>query len=376
MNMTRRRKWLVGVFGTLLLSLGAGAIWLSHEEPCASSARVSSEDSHSENSMKAVLQRCYGSAELLSIEDVARPVPGPGQLLVKVRAASLNPLDWHYMRGEPYLVRLEAGIGLPKDPTFGVDFSGVVESVGPQVSHFHVGDAVFGARSGALAQYVLVREDRNVVVKPANVSFEQAAALPVAAVTALQALRNKAKMQSGQKVLVNGASGGVGTYAVQIARLLGASVTGVCSGRNAELVRSLGADRVIDYTREDFTRSTEKYDVIIDNVGSHGLLEYRRVLAPDGVVVIVGGPSDNRWIGPMTNFLKAPLLSLFVSQRVETILTDIKPEDLRQLATWMQDGKLVSVIGRQFSFAQTAQAITYLEQGRARGKVIVLVDPG
>ena len=234
--------------------------------------------------MKGWVHRCYGGPEILQFEELAKPVVEDESVIVKVRAASVNPLDWHTLRGKPYFMRMDAGIGAPTEVQLGVDFAGVVESVGKSVTKFKPGDEVFGARSGAFSEFVRVKESRNIVLKPASASFEQAASLPIAAITALQALRDKGQLKAGQKVLINGASGGVGTFAVQIAKALGAEVTGVCSGRNVELVRSLGADHVIDYTREDFTAGATKYDLIVDNVVTHSFSDYRRVLTDTGSI--------------------------------------------------------------------------------------------
>ncbi|HYL70103.1 MAG TPA: NAD(P)-dependent alcohol dehydrogenase [Candidatus Dormibacteraeota bacterium] len=324
--------------------------------------------------MKAMLHRCYGPPSVLTAESIEKPVPADDQLLVHVHAASVNPLDWHYLRGTPYLVRLEAGFGRPGEPRLGVDFAGTVEAVGKAVKRFKPGDDVFGGKFGAFAEYVVVREERAVVLKPANVSFEQAAAVPIAALTALQGLRDKGALQPGQKVLINGASGGVGTFAVQLAKVLGAEVTGVCSTRNVELVRSLGADHVIDYTREDFTRLGQRYDVIFDTVGNHPLLEYRKVMTAHGIFVIVGGPSSGNWIGPMSVPLKAVVLSPFVSQQFKPFLAELTPQDLKLVADLMQAGKVTSVIDRRYPLAELPAAIAYLEAGHARGKVIINID--
>ncbi len=227
--------------------------------------------------MKAIVYHNYGSPDVLRLEEIEKPVPNDNQVLVKVRAASVNPLDWHYMEGTPYIVRLiDSGLLKPKVTRLGVDFAGTVEAVGKNVTQFKPGEEVFGGKTGAFAEYVCVLADRAVVLKPATITFEQAASVPIAAITALQGLRDKGKVQPGQKVLINGASGGVGTFAVQIAKSFGADVTGVCSTRNEEMVRSIGADRVIDYTKEDFTKSGQRYDLILDNVGNHSLLECRR----------------------------------------------------------------------------------------------------
>jgi len=278
------------------------------------------------------------------------------------------------MEGRPYLVRMDRGFGRPENPRLGVDFAGTVEAVGRNVRRFKPGDQVFGAKLGAFAQYVAVPEQRAMVVKPDNVAFEQAAAVPIAAITALQALRDKGKIHAGQKVLINGASGGVGTFAVQIAKSYGAEVTGVCSTRNIELVRSIGADQVIDYTREDFTAGAQRYDLILDNVGTHSLLEYRRVLTPTGVYVMVGSTDPGNWFGWLAGPVEGLILSQFVSQKLTMMLADLNSEDLATLATLMQSGKLTPVIDRLYPLSEAAEALRYLEAGHARGKVVLTVD--
>jgi len=292
-----------------------------------------------------------------------------------VKAAAANPLDWHTIRGSPYLMRMDAGFRAPKEPRLGVDMAGVVEAVGKDITKFKVGDEVFGTGRGAFGEYIRTREIR-IALKPASVSFEEAAAIPVAALTALQGLRDTGKVKAGQTVLINGASGGVGTYAVQLANVLGAEVTAVCSGRNAELVRSLGADHVIDYTAEDFTVSEQRYDVILDLVGNRDLLDLRRVLKPDGIGVLIGGggPDRGNWIGALSGPIKAFFLRPFVSQEIKFMLAEINSEDLAYIAGLMTAGKVKSVIDRRYALAETADAIRYLETGRARGKVIINVE--
>ncbi|TMB06804.1 MAG: NAD(P)-dependent alcohol dehydrogenase [Deltaproteobacteria bacterium] len=323
--------------------------------------------------MKAIVYCDYGSPDVLKVEDIEKPAPGDDQVLVRVRAASVNPLDWHYMRGTPYFMRLGAGLRKPKVTRLGVDFAGTVEAVGRNVNRFKPGDEVFGGRTGAFAQYVLVREDRAVALKPANLTFEQAASVGVAAITALQGLRDKGQIQPGQKVLINGASGGVGTFAVQIAKSFGADVTGVCSTRNVDMVRSIGADHVIDYTKEDFTKSTERYDLILDNVGNHSLLESRRVLNPKGKYIMVGGPAG-RWIDPLPRAISALVLSRFVSQDIRLFLADLNQADLNILRDLMQAGKVTPVIDRRYRLSEIPEAIRYLEQGHARGKVVITLE--
>ena len=368
--MTVLKKVLLAVAGLLVVAIAAFAIALSHTTPCPSTGAAVPAGAGA----KAIVYRCYGSPAVLKLEEVAKPVPGSGEVLVRVHAASVNPLDWHFMRGLPYLLRMDAGFGAPKNIRLGVDFAGVVEAVGPGVTHFRAGDEVFGGKRGAFAEYVLVREQGAIATKPGNVSFPQAAAVPIAGVTALQGLRDKGRVGPGQKVLVNGASGGVGTFAVQIARSLGAEVTGVCSTRNVELVRSLGAEHVIDYTREDFTKGEVRYDVIFDNVGNHSPLELRRALTPKGILVVVGAPTGGAFLGGLAVMLKASLVSPFVSQRLEPFLADLDAADLAKLAGLMQSGQLTAVIDRTYPLTQLPEAMAYLEAGHARGKVIISLE--
>ena len=354
----------------IAVALVSLAIVISHDSPCGPALAPSAGS----KLMKAVVYRCYGSPEVLQFEDIAKPTPGDHEILVRVRAASVNPLDWHYMRGTPYLVRTDTGFGKPTNPRLGVDYSGTVEAVGKDVTKFRPGDEVFGGRLGAFAEYVSAREDGAVALKPANVTFEQAAAVPIAALSALQALRDKGQVRPGQKVLINGASGGVGTFAVQIAKSLGAEVTGVCSTRNVQMVQSIGADHVIDYSREDFTKGTQRYDLIVDAVGSHSLGEYRRVLTPKGTLVIVGTLSDGRWVGPMYEPLKATVVSPFVSQQLSMMMAQLAPSDLAVIADLMQAGKVTPVIDRHYKLSELAAAIAYQEAGHSRGKVVIDVE--
>jgi NADPH:quinone reductase-like Zn-dependent oxidoreductase len=366
-SMTRTKK----ILGVTLIVVAVGvlslALVLSHDSACGPTPAPPP----GATLMKAIVHHCYGSPDVLKLADIEKPTPADNEVLVKVRAAAVNPLDWHYMRGKPYIMRSEAGLGAPKNPRLGVDFAGTVEAVGKDVKRFKPGDEVFGGKYGAFAEYVSVREDRALVLKPANVTFEQAASVPIAAVTALQALRDKGRVQPGQKVLINGASGGVGTFAVQLAKSFGAEVTGVCSTRNVDMVRSLGADHVIDYTKEDFTKSDQRYDLILDNVGNHSLLESRHALTANGVFVIIGGPSEGNWIGAMTIPIKAFLLSPFVSQEFVFLLADLTQEDLTILGDLMQTGKVTPVIDRRYSLSEVPAAIGYLEEGHARGKVVI-----
>jgi NADPH:quinone reductase-like Zn-dependent oxidoreductase len=368
--MSRRRKVLGIVLVMIVAMLALLALVVSHDSPCGVPQPVPANT----RSMKAVVYRCYGSPDVVKLEDVAKPIPADNGVLVKVLAASVNPLDWHYMRGKPYVMRPMAGLGAPDDIRLGVDFAGTVESVGKSVRRFKPGDEVFGGADGAFAEYVSVRENGSLALKPANVTFEQAAAVPVAAITALQALRDNGRVQAGQKVLINGASGGVGTFAVQIAKIYGADVTAVCGTKNVALVRSIGADHVIDYTQQDFTRSSEHYDLIVDNVGTHSLSEYRRVLNPTGALVIVGGLDNGPWLGPLSTSIKALLWSPFVSQKMGSFLAELKQEDLGVLRDLLRAGKITPVIDRRYELSRTADAIRYLEQGHARGKVIVSIQ--
>ncbi len=371
--MTQRYKKILGSVAILavviVLSL---ALLLSHNSACGAAQPVSANT----QTMQAAVYRCYGSPDVVKVEEVAKPTLEDNRVLVKVRAASVNPLDWHYVRGDPYLMRASIGIGKPDETRLGVDFAGVVEAVGKNVRRFKPGDEVFGGRSGALAQYVNVRESGSLELKPANMSFEQAAAVPIAAVTALQALRDQGKIRSGQTVLINGASGGVGTFAVQIAKSFGANVTAVTSTRNVTMVRSLGADQIVDYTHEDYTRGAQRYDLILDLVGNRGLLENRRVLKPAGIYVGIGGggPDDGGLIGPMVGPFKQWLLAPFVSQKLTFFVSELNKEDLAVLGGLMQAGKVTPVIDRRYPLSETAAAIRYLEQGHARGKVVVTVE--
>jgi len=366
--VTRTKKILGAVAMVLVAGLAALAVAVSRDAPCGPSAPLAS----GVPTMKAIIHPCYGKADVLRYEDVAVPQPGDHEVLVEVQAVALNPLDWHYMTGTPYIMRLDSGLGRPRSDRLGVDFAGIVAAVGPEVTRFKPGDEVLGSRFGAFAEYVVVAEDRALVPKPSRLSFEQAAAVPVAAITALQGLRDKGRVEAGDKVLINGASGGVGTFAVQIARALGAEVTGVCSTRNVDLVRSLGADHVIDYKNEDFTRGDRRYDVIIDNVGNHPLRTVRRVLEPDGTYVMIGGPKDDPWLGPVLGFLKAPLMSRVSTQQFTVLLAEMNAADLRVLNSMIEAGQITPVIDRTYPLQGIPAAIAYLETQRARGKVVAV----
>jgi NADPH:quinone reductase-like Zn-dependent oxidoreductase len=361
-------KWTVGVILVVLLVWFEIAYWTSTND-CGHTATP-------KNPMKAITYCDYGIANL-KLEEIEKPTPNDDQILVKVRAASVNPYDWHFIEGTPKIMRM-MGVGLrkPKDTRLGVDFAGTVEAVGKNVTQFKPGDDVFGGKGGAFAEYVCRRAEGAVALKPANITFEQAASVNIAGITALQGLRDKGKVQPGQKVLINGASGGVGTFAVQIAKSFGADVTGVCSTRNVDLVRSLGADHVIDYTKEDFAKGKQRYDVILDNVPNHSLSECRRILNPNGKYVMIGGggPNDSRWVGPFGRVIHALVLSPFISQKMGMMMADPSQKDLTTLADMMQSGKLKPVIDRTYKLDQVPEAIRYLEEGHARGKVIIAVE--
>ena len=372
MLLKRIAKWITGLLSLALVVLAVTlfvAYWMS-DNHCGQDGAL-----HGDR-MKAIVYCEYGLPDVVRLEEIQKPTPADDEILVKVHAAAVNPLDWHYVRGTPYLLRLDGGLRYPKEIRLGVDYAGTVEAVGKNVTRFKPGDEVFGGRTGAFAEYVTARADRSVTLKPANVTFEQAASVPIAAVTALQGLRDKGKIQPGQKVLINGASGGVGTFAVQIARVLGAEVTGVSSTKNLDMVRSIGADYVVDYTREDFTKGTKQYDLILDCVGNLKLLDARHAMKPDGMFVLVGGggPDSGNWVGPLAGPVKGILLSLFVSQQFAPFLAQLNPEDLKILADFMQAGKVTPVIDRQFPLSETAEAIRYLEKGHARGKVVITVQ--
>jgi NADPH:quinone reductase-like Zn-dependent oxidoreductase len=368
--MKLRYKILNAVAVVVVLGVLSLALAMSHTSPCAPTPPLPA----GATPMKAIVHRCYGSPAVIRYEDIAKPNPADDEILVRVHAASVNPLDWHYLEGTPYMVRIDGGMGRPENPRLGVDFSGTVEAVGKNVTRFKPGDDVFGGKFGALAEYIAVREERAVALKPANVSHEQAAAVAIAGITALQALRDKGHIHTGQSVLINGASGGVGTFAVQIAKSFGTNVTGVCSTKNVELVRSIGADHVIDYTREDFTKGAQRYDIIVDNVATHSLLDYKRVLNPNGVYVMIGSTDPGHWFGWLAKPLQAWLLSPFTSEKFGMILAELNRDDLATLATLMQAGRVTPVIDRTYKLSEAAEALRYLEKGHARGKVVVTVE--
>jgi NADPH:quinone reductase-like Zn-dependent oxidoreductase len=321
--------------------------------------------------MKAMVRERYGSEDVLELKDVPRPELVDDGVLVRVRATSLNFGDWYTMEGRPLFARLMMGLRKPKERLFGGDFAGTVEAVGRDVTGFEVGDEVFGGRNGAFAEYVCARH--GIAQKPAHLSFEEAAAVPVGAMTALQALRDKGRVQPGQKVLVNGASGGVGTFAVQIAKAFGAEVTAVCSTHNVDAARSSGADHVIDYTRDDFTRSGERYDVLLDIAGSKSWSKCARVLVPEGIVVLVGGSKKNRLLGPLGHVIRMRLGALRGSRKAVFFVAKFNKDDMQTLREMAESGAITPVIDRRYELSELADALRYLGEGHARGKVVITV---
>ena len=318
--------------------------------------------------MKAILYHKYGSPDVLELKDVETPAPGDDEVLIKVRAASVNPLDWHFLRGTPYFVRLAAGLRKPKDARLGVDVAGRVEAIGGKVTQFKPGDDVFGSCRGAFAEYACTSES-TLVMKPDNVTFEEAASVPVAAFTALQGLRDKGRIQPGQKVLINGASGGVGTFAVQIAKIFGTEVTAVCSTNKLEMMRSIGADHVIDYIKEDFTRNGKCYDLIIAANGYHSILDYKRSLSRKGIYVMTGGNGAQMFQA----LLFGPLMSITGTKKMGGMMAAANQKDLIFIKELIESGKINPVIDRHYPLSETAQAVRYLEEGHAKGKVIITV---
>jgi NADPH:quinone reductase-like Zn-dependent oxidoreductase len=322
--------------------------------------------------MKAITYIQYGPPDVLQLSEIAKPIPAEHEVLIKVRAASVNPLDWHFMRGEPFVLRLmTGGLSKPKVTQLGVDAAGVVEAVGASVTKFKKGDEVYGAFRGAFAEYACANE-KKMALKPGNISFEEAAAVPVAAITALQALRDKGKIREGQKVLIEGASGGVGTFAVQIAKSFGAEVTAVCGTTKLDTSRSLGADKVIDYTREDFTKNGERYDLILGANSHHSVFEYRRSLAQNGIYVGTGGGSQNL-LGILFGMLAQSLVSMMGGKKLYGFLAKLNGKDLDVLSELLSAGKIVPFIDKSYALAEVPEAVRYLEAGHAAGKVVISV---
>jgi NADPH:quinone reductase-like Zn-dependent oxidoreductase len=323
--------------------------------------------------MKAICQDTYGSPDVMELRDIDVPVIKDGEVLVRVRAAAVNPPDWAGVTGVPYIARMAFGLRKPRNGVRGSDVAGTVEAVGMNVRGLQVGDDVFGVGTGTFAEYATAAAE-HLVPKPANITFEQAASVPMAGLTALQALRDVAHVQPGQKVLINGAGGGIGTFAVQIAKSFGAEVTGVCSTTKVDLARSIGADHVIDYTQTDFTQGQERYDVILDNVLNHSLSHLRRALSPKGTLVPNGGQFYKRWIASTgVMLIKAPLMSLFVPQRIRHVTEVPRQDDLLTLKELLESGKVTPVIGRTYPLSQIPEAISYFGEGHARGKVAITI---
>src|SRR5256714_4380807 len=367
MKIKRFLKWSAAVIFAGLVLVTFIAYWRSTNE-CDRNAATPN------NPMKAILNCEYGVGNL-QLRELEKPAPMDNEVLVRVRAASITPVDGHMIRGA-WLIRPIGGMRKPKNTRFGTDFSGMVEAIGKDVTNFKPGDEVFGAKNGAVADYICVKADRATVMKPNNVTFEQAGSVAVAGLTALQGLRDKGHIQSGQKVLINGASGGVGTFAVQIAKAFGAEVTAVCSTRNVDLVKSIGADRVIDYTKEDFTRTDQRYDMIYDLVGNHSFSERRNILKPNGICVLAGvggaGLHPGMWGRVLGNFATV-FKSKFTSQKFVTYIAKLTKDDLNVLRDLMQSGKVAPVIDRTYNMSVTQAAVRYLEEGHARGKVVITV---
>ena len=366
MKLKRILKWSLGI----ILLLLAAWIFIGYWTFTNDCDRYSVAPS---NPMKAIVYCDYGLTNL-KLKDIEKPIPADNEVLVKVRAASVNPADLICKGG----ARIVTGLRKPKITRVGTDFAGTVEAVGRNVTKFKPGDEVFGGKTGAFAECVCVREDRAIALKPANTTFEQVASVGIAGITALQGLRDKGKIQSGQRVLVNGASGGVGTFAVQIAKSFGAEVTGVCSTRNLDLVRSIGADHVIDYTKEDFTKIGQRYDMLFDNIQNHSFSQRRAILNPNGICVMAGvggsGASGSQIVSVLVGELNAYVRSRFVSQKFLTFLAQLNQKDLTFLAELMQSGKVTPVVDRTYKLSDVPDALRYLEQGHARGKVVIIVE--
>ncbi len=368
MQIKRFLKWSFLLILVVLIGWLFIAYWMSTND-CNRNAATP------RNPMKAIVNCEYGVGNL-QLRDLEKPSPNDNEVLVRVRAASINPVDGHLIRGA-WPMRPMTGMRKPKNTRFGTDFSGVVEAIGKNVTNFKPGDEVFGAKNGAVADYICVKADRAIVMKPVNITFEQAGSVGIAGVTALQGLRDKGHIQAGQKVLINGASGGVGTFAVQIAKAFGAEVTGVCSTHNVDLVKSIGADHVIDYTKEDFTRTDQRYDMIYDLVGNHSFSERRQILTTNGICVLAGiggaGFHPESWGRILGNF-KTAFQSKFTSQKFVTYIAKLTKDDLNVLRDFMQAGKLSPVIDRTYKISETQAAVRYLEEGHARGKVVINLE--
>jgi len=367
-KLKRIFKWAAGALPLGLILWVFIAYWISTND-CERLAATPT------NPMKAITSCEYG-VNNLKLQEIEKPTPADSELLVRVRVASINPADGHLIRGA-LPMRPIAGLRKPKRTRFGTDFAGIVEAVGKDVTNFKPSDEVFGAKTGAASEYICVPADKAVVLKPANITFEQAGSVAIAGITALQGLRDKGHIQAGQKVLINGASGGVGTFAVQIAKAFGAEVTAVCSTRNVDLVKSIGADHVIDYTKEDFAKTDRRYDMIYDLVGNHSFSERRKILTPNGICVLAGiggaGLHPGSW-GRIGGNFWAAFLSNFTSRKFVFYIAKLTKDDLGVLRDLMQSGKVTPVIDRTYKISETADAVRYLEEGHAHGKVVIVVE--
>lgn len=366
--MKRFLKWTALTILFVLIVWFFIAYWTSSNDCDRNAATPTSP-------MKAILSCEYG-VENLRLRNIEKPTPADNEVLVRVRAASVNPVDGHSIR-DSWLGRPFNGMRKPKNTRFGTDFAGVLEAVGKNVTDFKPGDEVFGAKNGAVADYVCVKADRAIVTKPSNVTFEQAGSVAVAALTALQGLRDQGHIQSGQKVLINGASGGVGTFAVQIAKAFGAEVTAVCSTRNVDLVKSIGADRVIDYTKEDFTKTDRRYDMLYDLVGNHSFSERRKILTPNGICVLagIGGAGiHSETLGRIGRNFWDAFLSNFSKQKFPFYIAKLTKADLNVLRDLMESGKVAPAIDRTYKISETQAAVRYLEEGHAHGKVVIVTE--
>ena len=367
--MKIRYKVLNGLLGSLVLFIATLMITLSYTADCP----TLSTSLPGENKIRTVAQYCYGSSDLLVFEWVEKPQPKDNEVLVKVKHVSVNPSDSHLMRGSPYLIRIGKGIGNPERSVLGSDYSGIVESVGKNVTRFKPGDEVFGGDGGTFSEYISVREDSGITHKPKNISFDESAGVAVAAITALQALIDQGDLKPGEAVLINGASGGVGTFAVQIAKAFGGVVSGVSSTRNVEMVKALGADHVFDYKKESYVKSGRKFDLIVDMIGNHSVSDNRAVLSPGGRYVIVGSSKGN-WLKPLIQPISAIIQDSFVDESLRFFVAEFRREDLDLLAMLIGEGKVKVQIDRNYRFDEISKAINYLETRRARGKVIVDID--
>jgi NADPH:quinone reductase-like Zn-dependent oxidoreductase len=323
--------------------------------------------------MKAAVRDRFGAPEVVELRELETPVPADDEVLVRVHASSINISDWYGVLGRPHIGRVAMGLRGPKELRLGTDYAGQVEAVGKDVTEFRPGDEVFGGRTGAWAEYVVAKADRGIVPKPANVTFEEAAAVPVAAITALQAIRDKGQLRPGQKVLIHGASGGVGTFAVSIAKAFGGEVTAVCSTRGVEIARSLGADHVVDYTQEDFARKGERYDLLVDVAGGRSWSDCKRVLEPEGTLVVVGGPRKSRLLGPLGGVIRLRLGGMIARRKVAFFLARVNKADMMVLRDLLEDGKLISVVDARFPLSEMVEALRYFGEAHPQGKVVITV---